>query len=507
MKSKETLFSKGNHDIQLEEIIEKKDFSDEAKSLILNIMYKIDNAYKDYSKIKFEAKNREEIISEITNIVKNDCNKIEIASPKDIQKKFIVNKTKKEIKVFPSEINLLQALYYINTTESKTIKNILNRAVTSVINVGISVDGAEIIRDFNGWSWTGAIENNISKYQNIIFQDLALLIGRRYLEKIIKSDNIRFNLIEKLQELYGDKKTNEIIKNIDTCCLLIYMSKSKNKTDKISIYLNKQLEKLKLYENKIGYISRITAKNNELVKEIGKIEKILKNKDVLEKKYLRPKIKDKFKMIDNYRNYLMKKQRLKLEKIEKNSNLINPFEYAKRKKQLSDEIETIKNVQKILQKKNSIYSNIINLQRSVISCFYKKIEVYDLRKELLNLVYEIRYFSYIPIKDDLKVMNINELEVDIRNIERKLISKLLDEKTIENFSKDDNINYFILKYIFVTKTANMNKLYVKLNYKNKKLFLEYYDENELEYKNEKNFNNDEFNELSKKMKKRIKIFI
>ena len=48
MKNKETLFSKNSYDVQFEEVVESKNFNDEAKSLILNILYKIDIAYKGY---------------------------------------------------------------------------------------------------------------------------------------------------------------------------------------------------------------------------------------------------------------------------------------------------------------------------------------------------------------------------------------------------------------------------------------------------------------------------
>ena len=69
MKNKETLFSKNNYDVQIEEILDHKEFNDEAKSLILNILYKIDMAYKDYSKIKYGVKLKSEIIEDIIDII------------------------------------------------------------------------------------------------------------------------------------------------------------------------------------------------------------------------------------------------------------------------------------------------------------------------------------------------------------------------------------------------------------------------------------------------------
>ena len=88
MKNKETLFSKNSYDVQFEEVVESKNFNDEAKSLILNILYKIDIAYKDYAKIKYDVKLKNEIISDIIDIVSNYCNSIEIVNPKNSKNKF-----------------------------------------------------------------------------------------------------------------------------------------------------------------------------------------------------------------------------------------------------------------------------------------------------------------------------------------------------------------------------------------------------------------------------------
>lgn len=52
---KEKLISKLNikdYNNQLEKILSKKTFSEDTKNLLLNMLYKIENAYDDYSKIK-----------------------------------------------------------------------------------------------------------------------------------------------------------------------------------------------------------------------------------------------------------------------------------------------------------------------------------------------------------------------------------------------------------------------------------------------------------------------
>ena len=97
MKSKETLFSKNNYDMQLEEVLDNKEFNDEAKSLILSVLYKIEESYKDYAKVKLNVKLKNEIIEEIINILKYKCDKILILnptmfSPQNIMKKNAIDK-------------------------------------------------------------------------------------------------------------------------------------------------------------------------------------------------------------------------------------------------------------------------------------------------------------------------------------------------------------------------------------------------------------------------------
>ena len=41
------------------------------------------------------------------------------------------------------------------------------------------------------------------------------------------------------------------------------------------------------------------------------------------------------------------------------------------------------------------YTTAISFADAFIACFYKKIEAYDLKKELLTLVYEMRYYNCI----------------------------------------------------------------------------------------------------------------
>ena len=86
MSEKEKILSKFNikdYRNELELILENKHFDEEAKSLLLNIFYKIDNFYKDYLSVKKESENKNKFLEDYMNIIKNKCNKIEVVPPQD----------------------------------------------------------------------------------------------------------------------------------------------------------------------------------------------------------------------------------------------------------------------------------------------------------------------------------------------------------------------------------------------------------------------------------------
>ena len=67
---------------KLEEVLEHKKFSEQTKSLLLSMLYKIENAYSDYSRVKQNVESKDEYIENIISIIKNKCNNIEVISSK-----------------------------------------------------------------------------------------------------------------------------------------------------------------------------------------------------------------------------------------------------------------------------------------------------------------------------------------------------------------------------------------------------------------------------------------
>ena len=112
--AKEKIFSKlkdKDYNNLLEQILEKKDFSSTGKNLILGILYKMETNYNDYKMVKRDVPDKDEVLNNFINIVKENCKNLIIVKPESIRSdvlnnansKYIANLERKELEVFQNE--------------------------------------------------------------------------------------------------------------------------------------------------------------------------------------------------------------------------------------------------------------------------------------------------------------------------------------------------------------------------------------------------------------------
>ena len=76
-----------------DKVLEGKYFSVDTKNLLLSMLYKIENAYKDYEKTKVEVIEKSEFLEKVINIVEQKCNEIITTNDNvDIYDEFFVEK-------------------------------------------------------------------------------------------------------------------------------------------------------------------------------------------------------------------------------------------------------------------------------------------------------------------------------------------------------------------------------------------------------------------------------
>ena len=138
---------KKDYNNELEKILEEKQFGENVKSTLLSILYKVEASYKDYQTVKKDVENKEEYISNILEIIKNNCNSIKIIKMSDKEnqipnnKTYIINKEKNEIIAYPIERKILYAISKIGKRD-KIIKDeyfLINETLSDLINVGNNI--------------------------------------------------------------------------------------------------------------------------------------------------------------------------------------------------------------------------------------------------------------------------------------------------------------------------------------------------------------------------------
>ena len=184
---------KKDYNNELEKVLEKKYFEENAKNILLNIIYKLEASYKDYETVKKNVMPKEEYITNFIESIKNNCDTLKIvkmnSSEKEIlgNKTFLIDKRNKTIIVYPIERKVLYAISKISKKD-KIIKDkyvIIDKTISDLINVGNNIDTVEVIRDFNGFSWTTVTKEIESIPHNLIYQNLKILLGYEFLKNWI----------------------------------------------------------------------------------------------------------------------------------------------------------------------------------------------------------------------------------------------------------------------------------------------------------------------------------
>ena len=153
-----------NYNRELEDILQKKSFSEVCNNLLLSMLYKIENAYEDYKKVIVEAPSKKEYIEELLNIIENDCKEISIVKLDSEEALKLGNKKSKAYKekiiTYQNELALLNSLYELNSNKFSisSIDLIRRKAISEMLNKGEVIFKCEPLRDFDGWSWNTNIK-------------------------------------------------------------------------------------------------------------------------------------------------------------------------------------------------------------------------------------------------------------------------------------------------------------------------------------------------------------
>ena len=199
MQGKE-FFSKLNkkdYNNQVELILEKKDFSEDTKNLILSMFYKIEIAYQDYKSVKPFSKSKVEFLEEIMQILQDDCKKITLISPKEEKVEQTIDG---EIEVYPNIEALLDGLLQCEENDFYIPISyyLIREAFVQFLKVGYRLENTEVIRDFDGWSWSTDLTKVKNINYNLLYQNMQILLGSSFFQTWKNDDSIFVDYLERM---------------------------------------------------------------------------------------------------------------------------------------------------------------------------------------------------------------------------------------------------------------------------------------------------------------------
>lgn len=464
---------------ELEEICESKRFEREAQNLLLSMLYKVDGAYNDYKTVKREVPSKEEFLEIIIDIVKKYCKEIEIAKPNSELEKELTksrckiveeepdNKYNKEQKVifFPNEKVVLYSIIKAGLDNINANLDLKDKAMLGAIQIGRCISSSEVIRDFNGFSWSQIIAEIESLECNAIYTDLIYLLGEKYV------NNLKSSNIEKLHNVV----TTDVLDKMQKLATKFYLDYDENQAKITKENLSKYKEKLEEMEKGQEYIENISKTKKELLSKIKEIDEQLNNPKDLRDAYIKhnkdlPNEKKIFS-VSHYEEMIQKQKQDILEEIEEYNKLQNPIEFVKIKQEIIDKINYFEEINNI---------KIEDLQKTFFEEFSKMLNDINEKDRLIDYIYKIRYLKYLPVSKNKLMKDI----VDFKDLEKNTIKKCIEKNIINPISNNPETDYLLLKSIFETKNISIESLSIKLNVQDGKLISEIYDGDILDSTNE-----------------------
>jgi len=516
---KEKIFSKfntRNFNNELEEVLTNKPFSENIKNNILNIIYKIEEAYQDYKTVKIEVQNEKDFLEKVLKSIKNYCNSIQVLNTIEMkEKKYLIDYEKGNIEVIPNNVWMLQSIIGILKINND-IRNDLNvfkeKPIYDFLKIGNNINNVEVIRDFNGWSWITSFDEIENVNINLIYQNLQLLLGNKFMEKFIQNiinndEKFVSKLQNELEKKYNKQLSEKIVNLLEKIAIIEISNIDEIYKKEILEIKQKKLEEYNSMDNKKEYLKEISNIKKENIEIIKNIDKLINDAELLRSEYKARnsvlKNSEKIFSVSCLVEILNNERKEALEKISNINALMDPKKYVQKK----DEIKNVLDYLCIDEKeKTSSDKFIIEMQKVFIECFFSEINTINDKTEIIKILYKIRYYINIIYDKNKYIKDIPELKEEIEDLKEKTIEKLFEYKLVFDFSGNDKINKKIISNILNTRIINLQTIFIILKKEEKEIKIGIYDEED-ELNSIETIIIEDTNKINLKTGKKIKLFL
>lgn len=468
---------------ELEIILEDKDFSEDAKNLLLSCVYKIEAGYHDYETVKQVVLTEKEYLEEILNIIKQKCHHIEIRkeTTEDIQNsktRYEIDRVEGNITLWhPNEKALLYAIYELDDNQIYVDEkySLIRTSLSELLNKGENMNRLEVLRDFNGWNWNTDPSELQNITINLVYQNLIFLLGINFMEEWIHTEEVKdyFGLAkEKIKNRFGKEREKEIFKLISKLALnTCIQTNLKQKEYLLEEKKEIEAELIKL-NNKAELLEEISSNKKKALAQIKEIDTILNDKKLLEQEYIKrnaelPEYHKIFSL--SHLTEILTKQRKKIMiKMEEQNKMLEPAYYIEVKTKLEEKLDLLSSLEltnKQIEKENISCS--IKLEKAVMDCFkivigeIDQIEKANKKEELIRLIYRFRYVCFLYIENGERINKIKQLQGKIIEIQKMLQQKAEELKCINKIAKEEK-DFEIFSVLFDTRIINLENIVVEL---------------------------------------------
>ena len=512
---------KDDYIYEVEKVLEKKKITNEIKSLVMDTLFKIEETYPNYKRVKVDVLEKKEYINQIIRALKMVENiEVMYMQEKDVLKcvtKTMVDKNENgyyDITIYQNNLSLLYALQTIIHEEYGGNEIACSDTFTTILKYGGIYSDIEILRDFSGWNWNRNSIKNINIYHDIIYKKLLLILGIDKIIELKKTKQCIYFMKKYLLKKYKNKNVEKLIDIIKEITFVMGSEEERN----LELEVNKKIIEMYMAMKDIRKftqtINEEKKKNNKL---LAKYDKILNSHKVLEREYEEylKNIEEKEgkpsktslnldKMLDalesNEEENIGKIEKLETEDIERfsieifekrkkiyNKNLElskigNPENYVQHKKLLEDKIRHILNYEKVKgnsKKEEELLENLVlEFQKIVYDMLEDRIEVLYTNEEVIDEIYRQRYIRYQNVSKDKHIYQISDLYQKMDKILHLIVDKAMKFEVLEKVSEEKNTNYAAVSPALKTEILFLEDVKISI-YTGKTTLLCIYDGNVL----------------------------
>ena len=512
---------KNDYIYEIEKTLEKKGITNEIKSLVMDTLFKIEEIYPNYKRIKVDVLEKRDYIREIVVALKKVDNiYIMNMQEKDILKCVTDTKIEKnargyyDIQIYHNNLSLLYALQTIINEEYGINEQPCSSSFDKILKIGGIYSNIEILRDFSGWNWNRNKIKNFNIYYDIIYKNLLLILGidkmielkktrqcihfmKKYLVKKYKNDNVE-KLMEILKEIVfvissEEEKKLEIEANKKIIDMYMAMKDIKKFMQKVNEEKKKNNKLIAEYDKILNSHNVLEREYNEYLKAIEKsknedssngslnIDSIIDILDI-EEDDIGKIDKEEIKNIELFSIQIFEKRKKVYNKNLELSKIGNPENYVEHKRILEEKIKYILNYEKVkgdTKKEEELLENLmIEYQKIVYDMLEDRIEAIYTNEKVIDEIYRQRYIRYQNVLKDKYIYQISDLYQKMDKILHLIVAKAMKFDVLERVSEEENTNYAAVSPVLKTEVLSLEEVKVAI-YTGKTTLLCIYDGNVL----------------------------